>query len=159
MANSTNLTNTRILNMWNALPTSIAIFLSALNIFLSLTTSVGNTLILIALYKVSYIHPPTKLLFRCLAFTDLCVGLISHPVQAFRLINFSIFKNYEDYSSNHFFVISRSMYFVSAVIWTVISIVTSAAISVVRLLALLLRLRYRHVVTLRRVRAFIFVLV
>ena len=57
-------------------------FLSALNILLSFTASLGNVLILIALHKVSSIHPPTKLLFRCLAVTDLCVGLVVHPLFA-----------------------------------------------------------------------------
>ena len=49
---------------------------SALNIFLSITATLGNALILIALHKVSSIYPPRKLFFRCLAVTDLEVGLI-----------------------------------------------------------------------------------
>ena len=61
---------------WQAL----AAFLSALNIFLSITASLGNALILVALHKVPSIHPPTKLLFRCLAVTDLCIGLIVQPL-------------------------------------------------------------------------------
>ena len=44
---------------------------------------------------------------------------------------------------------------VSSLILPVPSVLTSAAIAVDRLLALMLRLRYRHVVTLRRVRAVI----
>ena len=35
------------------------IFLSALNIFLSVTTFLGNTLILVALHKETSLHPPT----------------------------------------------------------------------------------------------------
>ena len=38
-------------------------FISALNFFLSITASLGNALILIALRKVTSIHPPTKLFF------------------------------------------------------------------------------------------------
>ena len=53
-----------------------AILLSSLNIFLSITATLGNVLILVALRNVSSVHPPTKLLLRCLAVTDLCVGLI-----------------------------------------------------------------------------------
>lgn len=56
------------------------IFLSALNIFLSITAFLGNTLILFALRKESSLHQPSKLLLRCLATTDLCVGLISQPL-------------------------------------------------------------------------------
>ena len=60
---------------------SIFVFLSALNIFLSITASLGNALILIALDKVTSVHSPTllKLFFRCLAVTDLCAGLIVQP--------------------------------------------------------------------------------
>ena len=54
--------------------------LSALNIFLAITASIGNVLIFIALHEVSCIHPPTKPFFRCLAVTDLGVGLIVQPL-------------------------------------------------------------------------------
>ena len=47
------------------------LYLSAFNIFLSITAVLGNILILVALRKVSSLHPPSKLLFRCLATTDL----------------------------------------------------------------------------------------
>ena len=56
------------------------IAIAAVNIVLSITASLGNILILIALRKVTSIHPPTKLLFQCLAITDLGVGLISQPL-------------------------------------------------------------------------------
>ena len=59
---------------------SIAVFFAAVNIFVSFTASLGNILILVALHKVSSVQPPTKLLFRCLAVTDLCVGLIVQPL-------------------------------------------------------------------------------
>ena len=49
------------------------VFLTALNIFLFITASLSNAVILIALHKVTSIYPPKKLLFRCLAVTDLCV--------------------------------------------------------------------------------------
>ena len=42
----------------------IALF-SALNILLSITASLGNVLIFVALCKETSLHPPTKLLFRC----------------------------------------------------------------------------------------------
>ena len=65
-------------------PASIIAFHGGLNIFLSIATSVGNVLILVALHKASSIHPPTKLLFRCLAVTDLCVGFIVQPASCHR---------------------------------------------------------------------------
>ena len=39
----------------------------------------GNFLILVALHKVSSLHPPSKLLQRCLATTDLLVSIVSQP--------------------------------------------------------------------------------
>ena len=63
------------------------IFLASFNIFLSVTASLGNVLILIALHKESSLHPPSKLMFRWLAITDLCVGLICHPVFAAELLS------------------------------------------------------------------------
>ena len=56
------------------------IFLSALNIFFSVTAFLGNTLILVALHKETSLHPPSKLLYRNLAITDLCVGIIAEPL-------------------------------------------------------------------------------
>ena len=115
------------------------VFLAALNIFLSITASLSNAVILMALHKVTSIHPPTKLLFRCLAVTDLCVGLISQPL--FALTNLDI--------------IWDGMFQIPTLVLAAVSILTSTAISVDRLLALIMGLRYRHVVTLRRVRTLI----
>ena len=124
-------------------------FLTALNIFLSIFATLGNVLILVALRKVSSIHPPTKLLFRCLAVTDLCVGLLGQPLYVYvRYITL--------YLDNGNFIVELGYVFafINNVL-VAVSILTSAAISVDRLLALLLGLRYRHVVTLCRVRVLI----
>ena len=55
-------------------------FISVLNSVLPVTTFLGNALILSALHKESSLYPPSKLLLRNLATTDLCVGLIAEPV-------------------------------------------------------------------------------
>ena len=125
--------------------TSVPVFLSALNIFLSITAVLGNTLILFALHKVSSIHSSTKLLFRSLAVSDQSVGLISQPLLAFTFI-FEI-TNINPLCLYHVGRVRSS----SSYILCMVSVLTSTAISVDRLLALLLGLRYRLVVTLRRV--------
>ena len=130
------------------LPFGIVEFFSALNIFLSITASLGNALILIALHNVS-IYPPTKLFFRCLAVTDLCVGLIVQPLYA----TFLLYHITEENENFAYYV--SEIYNVLSWILCGISLFTSTAISVDRLLALVLGLRYRHVVTLRRVRVVI----
>ena len=125
------------------MPPGVYIFLIALNIFLSITATLGNALILVTLRNVSSIHPPTKLLFRCLAVTDLCVGLICQPLGVYLTIG--------NYNKREPVYVSIFFFFVLLMV----SPLTSAAISVDRLLALLLGLRYRHVVTLCRVRVLI----
>ena len=131
------------------LPAGMIEFFSALNIFLSITASLGNALILIALHKVSSIHPPTKLFFRCLAVTDLCVGLVAQPL--FVTLMLSYFTNMNVNARRSILNTGR----VSSGILCGVSALITTAISVDRLLALLLGLRYRHVVTLRRVRVVI----
>ena len=126
-----------------------AIFLSVLNIFLSITALLGNPLILVALRRVSCVHPPTKLLFQCLAVTDLCVGIISQPLFA-RSILKTVIKVKLSLT-----LYVRGVNEATSFVLCTASILTTTAISVDRLLALLLGLRYRHVVTLRRVRAVI----
>ena len=130
-------------------PAGIYEFFSALNIFLSITAAVGNVLILIALKNVSSIHPPTKLFFRCLAVTDLCVGLIVQPLYATYIMSLIIKMNVN--VLHYVYKVFKA----SSFILCGVSVVTSTAISVDRLLALLLGLRYRHVVTLKRVRVVI----
>ena len=107
------------------------IFLSALNIFFSVTAFLGNTLILVALHKETSLHPPSKLLYRNLAITDLCVGIITEPLLVTYLTSV------------------LALFFSGHTLFKV-SLLTLTAISVDRLLALLLGLRYRQVVTLKR---------
>ena len=87
-----NSTSATQVTLWNARSTSFAV-LAGLNIFLAITASLGNALILIALHKVTSIYPPTKLLFRCLAVTDLLVGLISQPLYVTFLFRFFTARN------------------------------------------------------------------
>ena len=54
--------------------------LPVFNVFLAFTAIVNNTLILVAIKKVSSLQPLFKLLLLNLAATDLCVGVIAHPL-------------------------------------------------------------------------------
>ena len=60
--------------------------LTALNVLLSITASLGNILIFVPLCKESSLHPLSKLLFLCLTLTDLFVGVLSQPLFAVSLI-------------------------------------------------------------------------
>ena len=120
-------------------------FVIAIQIALSLTTSLGNTLMLFALNKESSLHPPSKVLYTCLASSDLCVGLILQPLYVVILI--AAMQGYTRLCTNVLMV----TYLVGIVIFG-ISLSTLTAISIDRLFALLLRLKYRLVVTLNRCR-------
>ena len=124
------------------------IALSFLNTLLVFTTTLGNVLIVLALRKKSSIYPPSRLLLRSLAFTDLCVGLISQPLAALHAISIltqrlSIFR---------FTVVSS---YITSAILSGVSLFILTFISVDRLLALSLGVRYRQIVTVKRVRVFV----
>ena len=118
-------------------------FITVLNSFMTVTAVLGNTLILVALRRVSLLHPPSKLLLTNLATTDLCVGLISHPL----LIIFLLAAMNESWDICRY---SSFTGFIADPIFCGVSLSTLTGISVDRLLALSLRLRYRQVVTLKR---------
>ena len=125
-------------------------FFVSVNMILSITSLSGNLLILAALRKVVSVHPPSKLLFQCLSCTDLFVGLLSQPLFIAYLATISN-KNWSICG------ITESLAHISSAILCGESITTLTAISVDRLLALLLRLRYRHVVSYKRVRLFVII--
>ena len=120
------------------------IVLLVLNTFLSITAFLGNTLILVALHKESSLHPPSKLLLRSLAITDLLVGIIVEPLYVVYLM--SVKSKRWDICYNVNVALLIASYILCAV-----SLLVLTAISVDRLLALWLGLRYRQVVTLRSV--------
>ena len=123
-----------------------SIFLSTLNILISIAAFLWNALIILALRKVSSLHSTSKLLFRCLAYTDLCVSLILQPLYITYLLSTENFK--------YCYFFEFITYMVAA-LFCGVSLSTMTAISVDRLLALLLGLRYRYVVTLRRLQVLV----
>ena len=122
-------------------------FILAFNMLTSVTAFLGNFVIIVALRNVSCLHPHSKLLFRCLACTDLSVGLITQPVY----IASRLFKRSPCFRVFSFLLNTTSTVFGG------VSMFTVTAISVDRLLALMLELRYRRIVTLKRVRVLVFV--
>ena len=119
------------------------IFLSVLNTVLSVTAFLGNTLILLALGKVTSLHPPSKLLYRNLAATDFCVGVIVEPLSITYLI--AVITGRWNICRRAFLA-----NYIAAYILCGVTLSTVTAISLDRLLALLLRFRYRQLVTLKK---------
>ena len=120
-----------------------SISFSPINILLSIAAILGNSLILVALHKESSLHPPSKLLYRCLVTTDLLVGLVGQPLVA----TFWMSVVREQWRLCRF---AWEAAFVSGYGLSLMSLLTMAAMSVDRLLALLLGLRYKQTVTLKR---------
>ncbi|XP_074632825.1 melanocyte-stimulating hormone receptor-like isoform X3 [Acropora palmata] len=114
-----------------------------IHILLGITAIVGNTLILIALHKNTSLHQPSKVLLRNLVASDLCIGFVQLLYGA---LGITILHGWLE--------ICRSLFFVNGIaanISITVSLWTVSAISVDRLLALLLKLRYRQVVNIRKV--------
>ena len=117
--------------------------LSAINILLGITTIIGNTVILIALCKETSFHKPSKVLLRNLVSSDLCVGFVQ---LVFGAHWFSILQRRWQTCRHLYMVVG-----IAANISITVSLCTITAISVDTLLALLMRLRYRQVVTVTKV--------
>ena len=122
--------------------------LTTVNIALSITASMGNIVILVALRKETSLHPPSKLLLQCLAVTDLCVGVFSQPVFVFQLLSI-VHRSHE----LCYAAVSVNAIVASSLIGVSLLIITF--ISVDRLLALVLGLRHRKAVSLRRTRGIV----
>ena len=113
------------------------------DILLSITAFAGNSLILVALHKESSLHPPSKLLYCCLATTDLLFGLVSLPLSVLHLM--SVVQEHWSFCRY-----VRNAAYITGYVLILVSLMTMTAISVDRLLALLLGLRYKQIVTLKR---------
>ena len=119
------------------------IIILSVNVPLSIIAFLGNVLIIVALLKpLSSLHPASKLLFGCLACTDLCVGIIIHPLFA----NFLMTPHHSERCFSAQIPLATL-----GILFCGVSLKSLSAISVDRLLVLKLGLKYREVVTLRRV--------
>lgn len=116
------------------LPTSIVSIVSAI------LAIMGNTLILISLFRTASIAPPSKVLLGSLALTDLGVGLLAQPLYIVKSLS-------SDKDTKCFLGL---LFDLSSGHLSITSFFTMMFISVDKFLALHLKLRYRIVVTLKR---------
>ena len=115
-----------------------------LNVLFSIITCVGNSTILLAIKNTRDLRTPSYVLLGCLAFSDLLVGLLCQPL-------FVGVKIAEFEKSFTMYCWLRMLQSRSG--WTTagVSFFTVAAVSVDRLIALHLHLRYSAFVTVSRV--------
>ena len=107
---------------------------------LTFTSTIGNVMILAAIWKTPSLQTVTNVMVFSLALSDLGIGVLSQP-QGFLL--FSGLVHYEGAWMALLQVLSVSL--------TIISLLTITAISVEKYLALTLHLRYCELVTTKRV--------
>ena len=114
------------------------------NSVFSLITCVGNFIILHAIRKDENLHSPSFILLCCLAFSDLLVGAICQPFLVAHKIA-ELMDNFPTYCT------LRIIHNISGYITSGVSLLTLAAVSIDRLLAVTLHLRYSVIVTVPRV--------
>lgn len=115
------------------------VFLAIWNILTCITAVCGNTFIIASIRRVSSLHLPSKVLLVCLALTDLCVGVFTQPLYVAHML----------FPECLYLPIG---YNTTSLLFSGVSMLTITAISVDRLLAVTLGLRYRQVVTVWRTR-------
>ena len=114
------------------------------NAVFSLITCAGNVIILHAIRKDQHLHSPCFILLCCLAFSDLLVGAICQPFLVAHKVA-ELVDNFPTYCT------LRIIHNLSGFITSGVSLLTLAAVSIDRLLAITLHLRYSVVVTVPRV--------
>ena len=114
------------------------------NSFFALPAIVGNVLVLFAIWKTQLKRSPSNILLSTLAFADFQVGLI---VQT----SFVGYKVTEILRAAELSCYARFVNIVFGYTTTAVSLLTLTAIAIERFLALHLHLRYKEVITKKRV--------
>ena len=125
-------------------PRTVYISACVVSVICSISSTLGNTMILLALRKCQSLHSPSKALLCSLALTDLFVGLIVLPL--FTAYYLTIILEIPRYYCVIAITYGRTTSFFGGV-----SLKTITTIAIDRYLAFHLRLRYQEIVKLRRV--------
>lgn len=120
------------------------IFSCILNAVFSVTATVANLLVLTAIRRTPTLHSPSNTLLLGLALSDLGVGLLVHPLFFAQLLG-KVTRN------KAVFCRAGITVEITANALCIISLLTVTAVSFDRYLALRLHLRYKEIVTIKRV--------
>ena len=115
-----------------------------LNSVFSVATSIGNSVILHVIRKTQELHSPSFFLLFCLAASDLVVGLICQP----SFVGFKLAELGNDFSV---YCTLGLILGISSGTTSGVSLLILCAVSIDRLLAVILHLRYNTIVTVPRV--------
>ena len=122
----------------------IQIIICILTVPTSLSATLGNLLVLISIWRTPSLHSPSNILLVGLALSDLGVGLVVQPI--FFVYNIAKIKRLACVFCNSFSVFS-----IAAVLLCLASLFTVTATSLDMYIALYLHLRYKEIVTVKRI--------
>ena len=117
---------------------------AALNVPLAIATTFANLVVLLAMRHVTSIRLPSKLLLCSLVLTDLGAGSVVQPQFATCLFLWAIYRDLVPCSL-------YKSYAATAPLFACASLLTLAAISLDRYAALFFHIKYKQIVTTRRV--------
>lgn len=120
-----------------------------LNSVFSVVATTWNIVVILVIWKTPLLHSPSNILICCLACSDFIIGLMAQPM----LVTYKIaeLKN-----SANTACIGRLVHWIAGFVCAGVSVMTICAISVDKVLALYLHLRYKEKVTVARVFKVIF---
>ena len=121
------------------------VILDSLSAIVSLA---GNSLVMVTIWRTPRLHSPSNVLLAGLALSDLGVGLVYQPARIFTIIISTTTKMEDQCHLDH---VSLLVLTFASIFLMGISFLTVVAISVDRYLALRLHLRYRELVTVKKV--------
>ena len=109
----------------------------------ALTAILGNGIVMLAICKTRELHLPSFTLLFCLAASDLLVGLVAQPC----FVAYKVAKLLDHFST---YCKMRMIQFFCGWITSGVSFLTLSGVSIDRLLALVLHLRYSSLITVPR---------
>ena len=121
----------------------LLVFLCVVNAVLAIIATVGNSLVLAALWRTPSLRSPTYVLLSGLALSDLGVGLIGQPT----FVGFIIVHMQRNC---HLFYQLLNIYLFIGSVLSHVTFLTLCAVTFERFLALKIYLRYRELVTVRQ---------
>lgn len=121
------------------------IFNISFHILLSITATVENVLVLVAIWRTSSLHSPSNTLLFGLALSDLCVACVAQPL--FITLQFLIYSK----DGLRSCALDKAAVFLN-IFSSKVAFLTLTTISIDRYLAVYLHLRYREIVTNRKIK-------
>ena len=115
------------------------------HILLSITATFENLLVLVAIWRTSSLHSPSNTLLFGLALSGLCVACVAQP--GFIALQFLVYNN----DGLRSCILDKAAIFLN-IFSSKVTLLTLTAISIDRYLAVYLHLRYREIITNRKIK-------